>query len=197
VKVFKSYETASRDGKNEQFFKEETMPDKSDLPQILKDAIKVESDGYHFYKMAADQTIDPKGREMLESLASDEKKHMKALKEQYKLYKEQGRFDWEEGKLKMKIPFDPSSSSPIFSREFRNKVNESHFEMAALSVGIMLEQNSIDFYNKSAQRAEDPQAKTLFSFLANWEGQHLRALISQYNYLKEEYWTDARFFPSI
>lgn len=173
------------------------MADKNNLTQILKDAIKVESDGYHFYKMAADQTIDAQGREMLESLASDEIKHVNALKEQLKLYKKQGKFDWTEEKLKMKIPFDPSSTSPIFSPEFKKGLDESHFEMAALSVGIMLEQNSIDFYKKSAGKAEDPQAKALFSYLANWEGQHLRALISQYNYLKEDYWTDARFFPSI
>jgi len=173
------------------------MSNQTSLAQILKDAIKVESDGYHFYKMAAEKTADPQGKEMLQSLASDEIKHMKALKEQYKLYKEQGRFQWEEGKLQMKMTFDPSSSSPIFSEEFKKRINENHFEMAALSVGIMLEQNSIDFYKKSAQQTEDTQARTLFSFLANWEGQHLRALISQYNYLKEEYWTDARFFPSM
>lgn len=173
------------------------MSDKNNLAQILKDAIKVESDGYHFYKMAADKTTDPKGKEMFESLASDEITHMKMLKEQYRIYKEQGKFDWEEEKLKMKTTFDPSSASPIFSQEFKKKINESHFEMMALSIGIMLEQNSIDLYKKSAERAEDPQARTLFSFLANWEGQHLRALISQQNYLKEEYWSDARFFPSI
>lgn len=173
------------------------MSGRNNLAQILKDAIQVESDGYHFYKMAADQTIDPKGKEMLESLASDEIKHMKTLKEQYKLYQEQGKFDWEEKKLKMKIPFDPSSVSPIFSESFKKRLDETHFEMAALSIGIMLEQNSIALYKKSAEETEDPQAKALFSFLANWEGQHLRALISQYNYLKEEYWNDARFFPSV
>jgi rubrerythrin len=173
------------------------MPEKNDIARILKDAIKVESDGYNFYKMAADQTTDPQGKEMFESLASDETKHMRTLKEQYKLYQEQGKFDWEEKKLKMKIPFDPSSTSPIFSPEFKKRLNESHFEMTALSIGIMLEQNSIEFYKESADKAEDPQAKALFSYLANWEGQHLKALISQYNYLKEDYWTDARFFPSI
>ena len=173
------------------------MSDKNNLERILKDAIKVESDGYHFYKMAAEQTADPQGKEMLESLASDEIKHMKALREQYKLYKEQGKFDWNQAKLKMKIPFDPSSASPIFSDEFKKQLGESHFEMTALSIGIMLEQNSIDFYNKSSEGTQDPQAKALFSYLANWEGQHLRALISQYNYLKEDYWSDARFFPSI
>ena len=83
------------------------MSDKNNLAQILKDAIKVESDGYHFYKMAADQTTDPKGREMFESLASDEITHMKMLKEQYWIYKEQGKFDWEEEKLKRKTTFDP------------------------------------------------------------------------------------------
>jgi len=173
------------------------MPDKNDLFQILKDAIKVESDSYHFYKTASEKTQDPKGREMFESLASDEIQHTEALKKQYRLYKQEGKFVWQEKELEKKSAFDPSSESPIFSEDFKERISDNHFEMTALSIGVMLEQNSIDFYRKSAEKSEDPQAKKLFLYLANWEGEHLRALIAQQNYLKEEYWTEARFFPSI
>ena len=173
------------------------MSDKDILTMILKDAIKVESDGYHFYKMAAEKTTDPKGKEIFESLASDEIEHMKALKKQYQLYQNEGKLDWQEKEFEKKSAFDPSSESPIFSDDFKERITDSHFEMTALSIGIMLEQNSIDFYRKSAEKSEDPQAKKLFSYLASWEGEHLRALIAQQNYLKEEYWTENRFFPSI
>ncbi|MFQ6033147.1 MAG: ferritin family protein, partial [Candidatus Zixiibacteriota bacterium] len=72
---------------------------------------------------------------------------------------------------------------------------QSQFEMAALSIGILLEKNSIEFYKKSAQQSEDKDIKMLFSYLADWEGEHLRALVQQQKFLQEDYWTEARFYP--
>jgi len=173
------------------------MPDETQTLEILKKAIQVERDGYLFYKTAAEKTVDAKGKEMFESLASDEVKHMNALREQYKNFKEEGKFEFEEEDLEKEFKIDFNSKSPIFSEQIKAKIKERHFEMTALSIGIMLETNSIDFYKKSAEQTEDPQAKALYLYLADWEGQHLRALIAQQNYLKEEYWTEARFYPDI
>jgi len=91
---------------------------------------------------------------------------------------------------------DTVSSYPIFSETFRAKLlKEQSFEMSALSIGIMLEQNSIDFYRNSAEQIEDLDAKALFNFLAEWEGEHLKALVNQQRVLQEDFWTEARFYP--
>ena len=67
--------------------------------------------------------------------------------------------------------------------------------MSALSIGIMLEQNSIDFYRNSAEQIADLDAKALFVYLAQWEGEHLKVLVNQQRVLQEEFWSEARFYP--
>jgi rubrerythrin len=164
------------------------------LFQIVKDAIRVENDGYQFYRMAEDKTTDPKGKEVFASLARDESNHMQILKSLYQKVKEDKQFKFDEIK-DMKHILETTSESPIFSEAFKGRLDQSHFEMSALSIGILLEKNSIDFYKRSAQEAEESDIKQLFAYLADWEGEHLRALVKQQKLLQEDYWTEARFYP--
>jgi rubrerythrin len=69
--------------------------------------------------------------------------------------------------------------------------------MSALSIGALLEKNSIEYYRKYAEQSENEEVKKLFSYLIEWEQGHLKALITQQKYLKEAYWENARFFPDI
>ncbi len=43
--------------------------------EALKIAIRVEQSGYRFYRRAAEETEDPKGKELFNSLANDEEAH--------------------------------------------------------------------------------------------------------------------------
>ncbi len=164
------------------------------LFQIVKDAIRVENDGYQFYRMAEEKTTDPKGKEVFASLAKDETNHMQILKSLYQKVKEDKQFKFDEVK-DMKHILETTSESPIFSEAFKGRLGQSHFEMSALSIGILLEKNSIDFYKRSAQESEESDIKQLFVYLADWEGEHLRALVKQQKLLQEDYWTEARFYP--
>ena len=51
--------------------------------QALRQAIRLEQDGYEFYTEAAERTTDPRGREMFLSLADDEKLHLRIVRNQY------------------------------------------------------------------------------------------------------------------
>jgi rubrerythrin len=164
------------------------------LLKVVKDAIRVEHDGYQFYRLTEEKTQDPKGKEVFASLAQDETNHMQILKSLYESIKGKGEFKFDDVK-DMKHILDTTSESPIFSKEFKQRLDQGAFEMTALSIGILLEKNSIDFYKKSAQETEEKDIKMLFNYLADWEGEHLRALVSQQKYLQEDYWTEARFYP--
>ncbi|MFQ6003433.1 MAG: ferritin family protein [Candidatus Zixiibacteriota bacterium] len=164
------------------------------LLDVVKNAIRVENDGYQFYRVAEEKTKDPKGKEVFSSLAKDETNHMQILKSLYQSIKEKGKYKFDEIK-DMKHILETTAESPIFSKEFKQRMEQSQFEMAALSIGILLEKNSIEFYKKSAQQSEDKDIKMLFSYLADWEGEHLRALVQQQKFLQEDYWTEARFYP--
>ncbi len=154
-------------------------------------AIQTEIEGYEFYKLAAQKSKDDGAREMFQSLARDEVEHRRLLEEQYKsIIKGKG----------FKVPGKPSKSrfklkSPVFSKRFLNSKKNKHFEMSALSVGILLEQNAIDFFRKQHMQARDMKAKKLFKGLADWEGEHLRALLAQKQFLQREIFAAARFEP--
>jgi rubrerythrin len=164
------------------------------LLQIVKEAIRVENDGYQFYRLAEEKTSDPKGKDVFASLAKDETNHMQILKSLYQSIKKDQQFKFDEVK-DMKHILETTSESPIFSEAFKARLDQSQFEMTALSIGILLEKSSIEFYKNSAREAEEKDIKQLFDYLADWEGEHLRALVSQQKLLQEDYWTEARFYP--
>jgi len=160
--------------------------------QGLKDAMMAERTGIEFYSMASRTTQDAKGREVFQLLAQEEQQHFDYLQKTY-------------GQLlngevvNMQLP--PASASvvagkgAIFSEALRRRMDEAHFEMSALSVGLQLEQNAIKHYQSLADAAGDPKIKEFFLQLVQWESNHARAFITEMNSLKEDYWSQANFAP--
>jgi len=170
------------------------MEQREHILEVVQNAIRVENDGYQFYRLAEERTKDAKGKEVFVSLAKDETNHMQILKSLYQSVKEKDEYHFDEVK-DLKHILETTSESPIFSKEFKKRLDQAHFEMTALSIGILLEKNSIEFYKKSAQESKDKDVKMLFNYLADWEGEHLRALVNQQKFLQQDYWTEARFYP--
>jgi rubrerythrin len=150
--------------------------------KVLKEATQAENDGYHFYKSAAARTRDPKGKAAFRSLAQDELDHASALKGLQHAVRSKNKFKL--GRKRQAKRSTHSTKSPFFSAEFKKKLKEHHFELSALRIGQMLERNSLEFYSKHARRSRNPELKALFSYLAEWEKDHLRALVQQERYLK-------------
>ena len=90
---------------------------------------------------------------------------------------------------------DYSGQSPIFSDQIKGRVQEAHFEMTALSVGVQLERDAQAFYKKQADLAEDEEVKDLFMELARWESGHYHALLKQQKALRQSYFADNDFAP--
>jgi len=158
----------------------------------LKIAMQTELNGIEFYRLAAEKTEDKKGKEVFKSLAEDEIKHFNELKKQYEhLLKDKNWFS----EIDLGRPSQFESESPIFTPELKDRIKDKHFEMSALSIGALLETNSIDFYRRMKEESDESIAKELFKQLQNWEEKHLEAITKQLNLLKEDYWADAQFAP--
>lgn len=158
----------------------------------LKKAIATESDGYHFYTMAAGSIEDAKGRETFERLAREELEHMRFLERQLKSFKETGRASAGTGLGK---PSGFDGENPIFSEQIKSRISEAHFEMSALSIGIQLELNSRGYYSEQSELAQDGEVKAFYGQLADWESVHYHALLRQQEALKEDYWAAGGFAP--
>jgi rubrerythrin len=168
-----------------------TNADKRLTDGLLK-AIRAERDGQSFYMMAANSSEDPKGREVFAMLAREEHEHMLFLKAHYDSIIKTGKLD---SSAKLGKPTELSSMSPIFSESIKSRIQDAHYEMSALSIGIQLEHDAMKFYKAESDAATDPAVKKFFAELADWETGHYRALLAQQDELKQDYWSEGGFSP--
>lgn len=147
--------------------------------------------GSEFYATAAEKTQDLQGKQVFLLLADEERKHLEYLKRQFGHLLKNGAFQ----PLHETSRLDPNRENPIFSSELRARLNTAHWEITALSVGIALEQASIERYRQLAESAPDPVSREFFNNLRRWEETHAAALSKQFNLLRESYWEQARFAP--
>jgi rubrerythrin len=157
----------------------------------LKTALQTELNGIEFYRIAAQQTEDKKGKETFQMLADDELKHFNALQQQYSALIE--NTGWKKIDLGKATEF--AGESPIFSDELKERVKGKHFEVTALSIGALLESNSIDFYREMKEKSDDANAREMYEKLQEWEEKHLEAITRQLDVIKEDYWAEQRFAP--
>ncbi len=165
---------------------------KQGLLEGLKKAIMAEGDGYHFYRMAAENTQDDKGKRVFDILAQEELKHARYLKTQYRSLLEVGRLD-DQTTLGDHETVD--EVNPIFSESLKARLKDAHVEISSLSVAMQLEENSMRHYRELSEATEDKIANRFFSELALWEQGHYEILARQLEQLKEEYWSLNRFSP--
>jgi rubrerythrin len=157
----------------------------------LRIALQTELNGIEFYRMVAEKTEDAKGKRVFQMLADDEIAHFKALQKEYASLLDSD--EWQ--KIDLGKISTYNGESPIFSPELKNRAGEMHFEVSALSIGALLESNSIDFYRSMKEKSDDPSAKALYGQLQHWEENHLDTITKQLEILKEEYWAEQRFSP--
>jgi rubrerythrin len=97
--------------------------------------------------------------------------------------------------IKLGTQTDLSGPNPIFSDQIRSRLKDAHFEMTALAVGAQLELDAQKYYLKMAAESEDIVINTFYAELADWEAVHYRALLTQQESLKEDYWSGSGFAP--
>lgn len=159
--------------------------------EILKMAILMEKRGHAFYATVAAQTADEDVRHIFHTMADEETKHIKFLSEQYLTYNKEHSFK--------KVEFPDSSNegfaSLILTEEMKQKISASGFEAAAISSAIDFEKRAIAVYAERAETAEDPNEKSLYHWLSDWEKGHLKVLSDIDRELKEKIWNDNQFWP--
>ncbi len=158
----------------------------------LKTAMEAELTGHTFYKNAAENTNNPGGKKTFSRMADEEMGHFKYLRHQYKSVLQSGQYDRKEKLTKKGFQH---AGRRIFSDEIKERIKESHFEVAALTIGMKLEMEAMKYYRSCAEKADLPEAKTFFTELAEWEEDHYRAFEEQLDRLKERYFAENRFYP--
>jgi rubrerythrin len=158
---------------------------------ILKQAILLEKRGYSFYSTVAEQAKDPDIKNIFTIMADEETTHVKFLSEQFASYDKNHQF------LKVSLPdlANEKIAHLVLSEEIKKKISAAGFEAAAISAAIDMEKRAIAIYSSQAEIATDPNEKSLYSWLAEWEKTHLKVLSDLDNELKEKVWFDNQFWP--
>lgn len=156
---------------------------------ILKNAILLEKRGKAFYRTAADQSTNSDVKVFFETMAAEEVQHVKILSDQFKAFKQSGKF---------KAPDTSETgavSKNVLTEEVKGRIAAAEFEAAAISAAMLMEERAITLYANRSNEAQDPEEKKLYKWLADWEKEHLEFLAAIDSELKERIWNDSGFWP--
>lgn len=157
---------------------------------IIKGAILLERKGKAFYEATASNTKSEAVREVFETMAAEEEKHIHILSKQYESMMRDGKLSavtYNEKPEKV--------SASVLTKKIREQISAAGYEAAAISAAMAMEDNAVKFYSQRAATTKDALEQELFDWLANWEKTHLQFLSDLDNELKESVWFDNQFWP--
>jgi Fur family ferric uptake transcriptional regulator len=146
----------------------------------LRIAIATERSGLEFYTRAAKLTGDPRGRQVFQRLAEEEKEHLGTLEKRY-------------AELLATDPLLESRPTFLFFKgaahgifaEGAERLSAGVDDLQALLIGIKCERDSHKFFRKYGERFEDSEGKQVFLEFADEEKQHRDLLIAEYRALRK------------
>lgn len=151
--------------------------------QALRQAMRLEQDGYEFYIEAAERAADPLGKEMFLSLADDEELHLRIVRDQYEaLSAGKGWVSFSEA-LELK-PVD--LDKPLFPLEgaaLEKAIGPEASDTDALLFSMQVENENYELYRKAATETTDPAGKEMYQRLASYERVHFDVLMLNYEHL--------------
>jgi hypothetical protein len=107
--------------------------------------------GKAFYRTAANQSTNSDVKAFFETMAAEEVQHVKILSDQFKAFKETGKF---------KAP-DTSETGTIshnvLTPEVKSRIAAADFEAAAISAAMLMEERAISLYASRGKEAQDPE----------------------------------------
>lgn len=159
--------------------------------KILKNAILLEKRGEAFYRKVAEQTENKSVKEFFSLMADEEENHIRILSDQFISFKKNSQFKpWN---YIEKTACD--AASEILNTDLQEKISAAGFESAAIGAAISMEERAVSLYSGQAEKAEDPEEKKLYAWLADWERGHLNFLLHMDRQLTEKIWNDNQFWP--
>lgn len=145
----------------------------------LRIAVATERSGLEFYSRAAAIANDPRGREIFQRLAEDEKQHLGTLEARYaELIATDPTLE-----SRPTFLFFKGAAQGIFA-EGAEKLRSGVDDLQALLIGIRCERDSHKFFKKYGDRFEDSEGKQIFLEFAEEEREHRDMLITEYRALQ-------------
>jgi rubrerythrin len=158
--------------------------------EAIKGSILLEINGRQFFNHAADITENERGKKMFKFLAQEEVRHLETFGKLFS--KILGKEDWKNSIDEADI----SGEAPLVTRlKERMKERKGKGETEALSIGMQLEKEAIEYFNNAAKNTDDPVAKKIFKEISEEEKFHYDLLQAQHDSVsKSGFWLDGAEF---
>lgn len=160
--------------------------EKQRVREALQEALLLEARGKAFYEGMATQATDPGVRSLFLFLAAEEEKHLAELAMRADAHaRGEGFAAAPPGDIAGEV-IDPA---------LEVEAAGAGFEAAAISAAIALEERAVEAYERRAAATPDPEERTFWIWLADWERRHLHLLAGLDDELREQVFADQQFWP--
>jgi rubrerythrin len=148
----------------------------------LSQALKLEQDGYAFYRQAAERVHDETCKRTMLSLAEEEKIHEAMIARQMQAQREEGGFVAVPGV----VLGDVDLSARLFPPAALEKtVGQMATELEALQMALEVESTSYEYYRQTSLTTEDAEGQRMFRWLAGAELTHFNILMANYEAINQ------------
>lgn len=158
---------------------------------ILKFALSREIEGMKFYQEKVKAVKDPEVKAVLEQLSEMENGHVKYVKKMID--------NVENGDSISEVKVPEQNLDFFKKRETKEivggKVDEMASELSILRMAYLIEDDFMHFYDDSAQKIDDNEAKKVLKTLSSWEKAHRDMLHVLYEEMSKQYWDEMGFTP--
>ncbi len=147
------------------------------VEKAMQAAIRLEIDGREFFEHAAQITEKEKGKKMFQWLAGEEVKHLQTFGDLFTDIV--GDEDWQKYVDQERAA---RTTAPLITRLEKNmRKPDAKGEVEAIRVGMDLEREAINYFEKAAEETSDPTATEIFNNIAKEEHFHYDLLQAQYD----------------
>lgn len=157
---------------------------------ILKGAILLEHRGKALYDSVVKTSGSEGVKELFNMLSREEDKHIRVLEKQFSRITKGESFDITEIEKE-----NASTHEAIITHEIVKSISGAGYEAAVIAAALDFEKNAVEYYSEHAETAESAEEKKLFTWLTEWEKNHILMLARLDNELKEKIWYDNQFWP--
>jgi Fur family ferric uptake transcriptional regulator len=145
----------------------------------MRIAIATERSGLDFYTRGARLVKDPRGKQIFQKLALEEKHHLGTLEARYQeLLKKDPQLE-----SRPTFLFFKGAANGLFASGADQLRRDGVDDLEALRIGIRCERGSHRFFKRYGERFEDSEGKQIFLEFADEEREHLEMLIREYRAL--------------
>jgi rubrerythrin len=138
--------------------------------------INAELAAYIFYKRASEKIEDQQIAAMLIKLAGEEKDHYWTLEGEYdSLVRSEKWISYNDIMRKEGLPEIPDEMSEKH-RSRLDALETTSDSRSILEIAIELEEEARDFYSSQIDKADDPLAKEIYTFLSKFEQGHVNVI---------------------